>query len=69
MVGVNVGIPVRALVFALSGYKNAFFGDLHVNGRDGVAFYIKTKCVTARWFDEFEKKKTKVGTWECSTTR
>jgi malonate-semialdehyde dehydrogenase (acetylating)/methylmalonate-semialdehyde dehydrogenase len=69
MVGVNVGIPVPSSIFPFSGHKDAFFGDLHVNGRDGVAFFTETKCVTSRWFDEEEKKKTKVGTWEGTTIR
>ena len=69
MVGINVGIPVPASVFPFSGHKDSFFGDLHVNGKDGVAFFTEAKCVTTRWFDEEEKKKTKVGTWEGTTAR
>ena len=69
MVGINVGIPVPASDFPFSGHKDSFFGDLHVNGKDGVAFFTEAKCVTTRWFDEEEKKKTKVGTWEGTTAR
>ena len=69
MVGINVGIPVPASVFPFSGHKDSFFGDLHVNGKDGVAFFTEAKCVTTRWFDEEEKKKTKIGTWEGTTAR
>ncbi|HWR40234.1 MAG TPA: CoA-acylating methylmalonate-semialdehyde dehydrogenase [Patescibacteria group bacterium] len=69
MVGVNVGIPVPMSAFPFSGHKDSFFGDLHVNGRDGVAFFTEAKCVTSRWFDEEEKKKTKVDTWEGTTNR
>jgi len=69
MVGINVGIPVPISAFPFSGHKDSFFGDLHVNGRDGVAFFTEAKCVTSRWFDEEEKKKTKVDTWEGTTTR
>lgn len=64
MVGVNVGIPVPNSVFPFSGHKDSFFGDLHCLGRDGVAFYTEAKSVTMRWFDEEDKKKTKLGTWE-----
>jgi malonate-semialdehyde dehydrogenase (acetylating)/methylmalonate-semialdehyde dehydrogenase len=64
MVGVNVGIPVPISYFPFSGHKQSFFGDLHVMGRDGVAFYTESKCVTSRWFGEEEKKETKVSTWE-----
>lgn len=66
MVGVNVGISVPAGIFPFSGHKNSFFGDLHALGKDGVKFYTETKCVTTRWFDEEEKKKTKVDTWDGS---
>ena len=69
MVGINVGIPVPNSIFPFSGHKDSFFGDLHVNGRDGVAFFTEAKCVTSRWFDEEEKKITKVGTWEGTSTK
>jgi malonate-semialdehyde dehydrogenase (acetylating)/methylmalonate-semialdehyde dehydrogenase len=69
MVGVNVGIPVPVSFFPFSGHKQSFFGDKHVLGRDGIDFYTETKCVTTHWFSEEEKKVTKVGTWEGTTTR
>ena len=56
MVGVNVGIPVPVSFFPFAGHKASFFGDLHILGTDGVAFYTETKCVTTRWFTEEEKK-------------
>ncbi|WMJ90590.1 CoA-acylating methylmalonate-semialdehyde dehydrogenase [Anaerocolumna sp. MB42-C2] len=64
MVGVNVGIPVPVGVFPFSGHKDSFFGDLHCLGKDGIKFYTESKCVTTRWFDEDEKKNTKVNTWD-----
>ncbi|MHB8927993.1 MAG: aldehyde dehydrogenase family protein, partial [Bacillota bacterium] len=63
MVGVNVGIPVPISVFPFSGHKNSFIGDLHVMGRDGIAFYTEAKSVTSRWFGQ-AKKSEKVSTWE-----
>jgi len=69
MVGVNVGIPVPISYFPFAGHKDSFFGDLHVMGRDGVAFYTESKCVTSRWFGEEEKKETKVSTWDGTITR
>jgi len=69
MVGVNVGIPVPISYFPFSGHKQSFFGDLHVMGRDGVAFYTESKCVTSRWFGEEEKKETKISTWEGTIAR
>lgn len=64
MVGVNVGIPVPIGIFPFSGHKQSFFGDLHTLGKDGVRFYTETKCVTSRWFDEEELKRSKVDTWD-----
>ena len=66
MVGINVGIPVPVGTFPFTGHKNSFFGDLHVLGEDGVRFYTEAKAVTTRWFDEEEKKKRKVDTWDGS---
>ncbi|MBP3442048.1 MAG: aldehyde dehydrogenase family protein, partial [Clostridia bacterium] len=64
MVGVNVGIPVPIGFFPFSGHKNSFFGDLHCLGKDAYRFYTESKCVTTRWFDEEEMKKTEVSTWD-----
>lgn len=64
MVGVNVGIPVPVGVFPFSGHKDSFFGDLHCLGKDSVRFYTETKCVTTRWFDEEESRRTQVSTWD-----
>lgn len=64
MVGINVGIPVPISAFPFSGHKNSFYGDLHMMGADGVAFYTETKSVTSHWFDEEALKGAKVGTWE-----
>ncbi|MCL2512684.1 MAG: aldehyde dehydrogenase family protein, partial [Oscillospiraceae bacterium] len=64
MVGVNVGIPVPVGVFPFCGHKNSFFGDLHCLGKDAVRFYTESKCVTSRWFDEEEMKKSRVSTWD-----
>lgn len=69
MVGVNVGIPVPVGIFPFSGHKQSFFGDLHVLGKDGAKFFTETKCVTTTWFDEEEKKKTFVDTWDGSVNK
>ncbi len=66
MVGVNVGIPVPIGVFPFCGHKQSFFGDLHCHGKDAFRFYTESKCVTTRWFDEEEKKKKSVDTWDGS---
>ena len=49
-------------VFA--GHKKSFFGDLHALGKDGVRFYTESKCVTSFWFDEAERRKEKLDTWD-----
>ncbi len=69
MVGINVGIPVPVSFFPFSGHKESFFGESHVFGLDGIRFFTETKCVTARWFTQAEKKQYKVGTWEGTVNR
>jgi malonate-semialdehyde dehydrogenase (acetylating)/methylmalonate-semialdehyde dehydrogenase len=49
MVGVNVPIPVPMAFFSFGGWKASLFGDLHMHGMEGVAFYTRTKVVTSRW--------------------
>lgn len=64
MVGVNVGIPVPVGFFPFAGHKASFFGDLHCLGKDAYRFFTESKCVTTRWFDEQERRKTEVSTWD-----
>lgn len=52
MVGINVGVPAPMAMFPFSGWDSSFFGDLHIQGRDGVRFYTREKTVTSRWFGE-----------------
>lgn len=49
MVGVNVGVPAPAAFFPFSGWNQSFFGDLHVQGTEGIAFYTQQKVVMTRW--------------------
>lgn len=49
MLGINVGVPAPMAFFPFSGWKNSFYGDLHVDGTDGVEFYTRRKVVTAHW--------------------
>jgi malonate-semialdehyde dehydrogenase (acetylating)/methylmalonate-semialdehyde dehydrogenase len=49
MVGVNVGVPAPMAIFAFSGWNRSFFGDLHVQGLEGVMFYTRQKVVLSRW--------------------
>jgi len=68
MVGINVGIPVPISVFPFCGHKESFYGDLHVMGTDGVAFFTETKSVTTRWLGQTEAVK-RLSTWEGTITR
>lgn len=49
MVGVNVGVPAPMALFSFSGWNQSFFGDLHVQGTEGVMFYTRQKVVLSRW--------------------
>ncbi len=69
MVGINVGIPVPVGVFPFSGHKDSFFGDLHTLGKDGIRFFTETKVVTTKWFDEEDKKTTKIDSWDGTISR
>ena len=50
MIGVNVGVPAPMAWFPFTGWNASFFGDLHVQGREGVMFYTRGKTVMTRWF-------------------
>jgi len=51
MVGVNVPIPVPVGHHSFGGWKDSLFGDLHIYGNDGIAFYTRGKVITTRWPD------------------
>ena len=68
MVGVNVGIPVPLGIFGFTGHKESFFGDLHVMGKDGFAFFTESKVVTQTWFKEDGEVDEKVDTWDGTIT-
>jgi malonate-semialdehyde dehydrogenase (acetylating)/methylmalonate-semialdehyde dehydrogenase len=54
MVGINVPIPVPVGHHSFGGWKDSLFGDLHIYGNDGIAFYTRGKVVTTRWPDPAE---------------
>ena len=56
MVGVNVGVPAPMAMFAFSGWNRSFFGDLHVQGVEGVQFYTRQKLTLSRWDDNYVRK-------------
>ena len=49
MIGVNVPIPVPISAYSFGGWKNSLFGDAHIYGPEGFAFYTRAKVVTTRW--------------------
>jgi len=49
MIGINVPIPVPMAYYSFGGWKASLFGDQHIHGREGVAFYTRAKVITSRW--------------------
>ncbi len=49
MIGVNIGVPAPMALFSFSGWNESFYGDLHVQGHEGVLFYTRQKVVLSRW--------------------
>ena len=56
MVGLNVPIPVPVAYYSFGGWKASLFGDLHMYGPEGIAFYTRAKVVTSRWPDPSTSK-------------
>jgi malonate-semialdehyde dehydrogenase (acetylating)/methylmalonate-semialdehyde dehydrogenase len=54
MVGINIGVPASMAWFPFAGWGDSFFGDLHMQGREGVQFFTQQKVTTTRWFAEGE---------------
>ncbi|HEX8310253.1 MAG TPA: CoA-acylating methylmalonate-semialdehyde dehydrogenase [Chthoniobacteraceae bacterium] len=52
MVGVNIGVPASMAWFPFNGWSDSFFGDLHMQGREGVQFFTQLKVTTSRWFND-----------------
>jgi malonate-semialdehyde dehydrogenase (acetylating)/methylmalonate-semialdehyde dehydrogenase len=50
MIGINVGVPAPMAWFPFTGWNHSFFGDLHIQGQEGVQFYTKQKMTLTRWF-------------------
>jgi malonate-semialdehyde dehydrogenase (acetylating)/methylmalonate-semialdehyde dehydrogenase len=50
MVGVNIGVPASMAWFPFNGWDESFFGDLHMQGKEGVQFFTRQKVTMARWF-------------------
>jgi hypothetical protein len=53
-------------MFPFTGAKGSFFGDLHIQGKEGIAFYTQSKMILSRWHGETGKGG---GAGELVTTR
>lgn len=53
MIGVNVGVPAPMAAFSFSGWNRSFFGDLHVQGDEGVYFYTRQQVSFTRWDNDY----------------
>jgi malonate-semialdehyde dehydrogenase (acetylating)/methylmalonate-semialdehyde dehydrogenase len=51
MIGINVGVPAPMAWFPFTGWNHSFFGDLHIQGVEGVHFYTRQKMTMTRWFE------------------
>ena len=49
MIGINVGVPAPMAMFPFTGHHASFFGDLHMQGREGMLFYTQQRMVMSRW--------------------
>jgi malonate-semialdehyde dehydrogenase (acetylating)/methylmalonate-semialdehyde dehydrogenase len=56
MLGVNIGVPAPMALFSFSGWNQSFFGDLHVQGVEGMMFYTRQKCVLSRWDSNYVRQ-------------
>ncbi|MBI2948350.1 MAG: CoA-acylating methylmalonate-semialdehyde dehydrogenase [Verrucomicrobia bacterium] len=56
MVGINVGVPAPMAILPFAGWGESFFGDLHVQGMEGVYFYTRQKVVLSRWDTGYMRK-------------
>jgi len=49
MIGINIGVPVPREPFSFGGWNDSKFGVGDITGRDGIAFWTKTKKTTEKW--------------------
>ncbi len=55
MIGINVGVPAPMAWFPFTGWNRSFFGDLHIQGTEGIQFYTQQKMIMTRWFESAEE--------------
>jgi malonate-semialdehyde dehydrogenase (acetylating)/methylmalonate-semialdehyde dehydrogenase len=49
MIGINVGVPAPMAWFPFTGWNASFFGDLHIQGKEGMMFYTQQRMTMTRW--------------------
>ena len=55
MIGINVGVPAPMAWFPFTGWNASFFGDLHIQGKEGMTFYTQQRMTMTRWFAGSER--------------
>jgi malonate-semialdehyde dehydrogenase (acetylating) / methylmalonate-semialdehyde dehydrogenase len=50
MIGINVGVPASMAWFSFTGWNHSFYGDMHIQGKEGILFYTQQKTTMTRWF-------------------
>jgi acyl-CoA reductase-like NAD-dependent aldehyde dehydrogenase len=48
---INIGVPAPMAWFPFTGWNQSFFGDLHIQGVEGMQFYTRQKTTMSRWFE------------------
>ena len=51
MIGINIGVPAPMAWFPFTGWNKSFYGDLHIQGTEGIQFYTQQKMTMTRWFE------------------
>jgi malonate-semialdehyde dehydrogenase (acetylating)/methylmalonate-semialdehyde dehydrogenase len=64
MIGINVGVPASMAWFPFTGWNSSFYGDLHIQGREGIQFYTQQKMTMTRWFEGETKEDKDDPVWK-----
>ena len=57
MIGVNVGVPAPMAWFPFTGWGMSFFGDLHIQAKEGMTFYTQQRMIMTRWLEPAEQER------------
>ena len=56
MVGINIGVPAPMSIYPFTGWNDSFYGDLHMQGKEGIQFYTRQKVILSRWDNLYKYK-------------